>query len=134
MRRNAEEALRRSEAQLTIAQARANRFQGGWDAYEPPVPEPVGSQSTGMTGAAITGLILVFGDPTLNFGVTDPAGNSSTSNDITVTVDNTALTTKDDRVGLLIFSAGQAPEEQAATGEQSLSLPRQRGANSHSAR
>ena len=25
------------------------------------------------------------------------------------TVDNTALTTKDDRVGLLIFSAGQAP-------------------------
>ncbi|HTE42077.1 MAG TPA: methionine synthase, partial [Steroidobacteraceae bacterium] len=28
--------------QFTLAQARANRFKGGWDAYEPPIPKKLG--------------------------------------------------------------------------------------------
>jgi 5-methyltetrahydrofolate--homocysteine methyltransferase len=46
----AEHATRRSQhagkkvksPQFTIAQARANRFKGGWDAYQPPVPKMLG--------------------------------------------------------------------------------------------
>jgi 5-methyltetrahydrofolate--homocysteine methyltransferase len=49
----AEHATRRSQhagkkvksPQLSIAQARANRFKGGWDAYRPPLPKMLGLRS-----------------------------------------------------------------------------------------
>jgi 5-methyltetrahydrofolate--homocysteine methyltransferase len=42
MRRTQHQGKKTKSPQLTIAQARANRFQGGWDTYTPPVPRFVG--------------------------------------------------------------------------------------------
>jgi 5-methyltetrahydrofolate--homocysteine methyltransferase len=41
-RRSQHQGKKTKSPQLTIAQARANRFQGAWDSYEPPVPRFVG--------------------------------------------------------------------------------------------
>ena len=41
-RREQHRGKRAKSPQLTIAQARANRFNGGWDAYVPPVPKFLG--------------------------------------------------------------------------------------------
>jgi 5-methyltetrahydrofolate--homocysteine methyltransferase len=41
-RRAQHQGKRTKSPQLTIAQARANRFQGGWDTYTPPVPRFLG--------------------------------------------------------------------------------------------
>jgi 5-methyltetrahydrofolate--homocysteine methyltransferase len=41
-RRTQHQGKKTKSPQLTIAQARANRFQGGWDTYTPPVPRFVG--------------------------------------------------------------------------------------------
>ena len=41
-RRSQHQGKKAKSPQLTIAQARANRFQGGWDAYTPPVPRFLG--------------------------------------------------------------------------------------------
>ena len=42
MRREQHHGKKIKSPQLTIAQARANRFNGGWDAYVPPVPRFLG--------------------------------------------------------------------------------------------
>ncbi|HVF18420.1 MAG TPA: methionine synthase [Steroidobacteraceae bacterium] len=41
-RRTQHQGKKTKSPQLTIAQARSNRFQGGWDTYAPPVPRFVG--------------------------------------------------------------------------------------------
>jgi 5-methyltetrahydrofolate--homocysteine methyltransferase len=41
-RRTQHQGKKTKSPQLTIAQARANRFQGGWDTYTPPVPRFLG--------------------------------------------------------------------------------------------
>jgi 5-methyltetrahydrofolate--homocysteine methyltransferase len=41
-RRTQHQGKKKKSPQLTIGQARANRFQGGWDVYVPPVPRFVG--------------------------------------------------------------------------------------------
>ena len=41
-RREQHHGKKTKSPQLTIAQARANRFNGGWDAYVPPVPRFLG--------------------------------------------------------------------------------------------
>jgi 5-methyltetrahydrofolate--homocysteine methyltransferase len=42
VRREQHKGKKVKSPQLTIAQARANKFHGGWDSYEPPVPRFVG--------------------------------------------------------------------------------------------
>jgi 5-methyltetrahydrofolate--homocysteine methyltransferase len=42
VRREQHQGKKVKSPQLTIAQARANRFNGGWDKYEPPIPKFVG--------------------------------------------------------------------------------------------
>jgi 5-methyltetrahydrofolate--homocysteine methyltransferase len=41
-RREQHQGKKVKSPQLTIAQARANRFKGGWETYEPPIPKFVG--------------------------------------------------------------------------------------------